>query len=94
MNPPCHQAQGQPFDPLVHDAIMQEYNSDVPDGTVLLCLQKGYRLIPQPFTATSSSEESDSSSQSEGVDQGGGQKEETRPSPLLIRPSLVKVSTK
>lgn len=38
-------AEGLPFDPLVHEAVMQEYNADVPDGTVLVCLQKGYRMV-------------------------------------------------
>eukprot|EP00197_Chlamydomonas_leiostraca_P013613 CAMPEP_0202861370 /NCGR_PEP_ID=MMETSP1391-20130828/2794_1 /ASSEMBLY_ACC=CAM_ASM_000867 /TAXON_ID=1034604 /ORGANISM="Chlamydomonas leiostraca, Strain SAG 11-49" /LENGTH=1112 /DNA_ID=CAMNT_0049540753 /DNA_START=150 /DNA_END=3489 /DNA_ORIENTATION=- len=34
---------GSAFDPSVHDAIMQEVDTSVPDGTVLQVLQKGYQ---------------------------------------------------
>ena len=37
-------AKGQPFDPRVHDAISQAPSADVPPGTVLHELQKGYRV--------------------------------------------------
>lgn len=36
------QAQGQPFDPEVHEAVMREEASDQPDGTVLEEFRKGY----------------------------------------------------
>ena len=35
---------GHPFDPKFHDAIMQEPNDDVPDGTVLAEFRKGFKL--------------------------------------------------
>lgn len=38
------EAKGQPFDPRVHDAISQAPSADVPPGTVLHELQKGYRV--------------------------------------------------
>ncbi len=37
-------AQGQPFDPAKHAALMQQPSSDVPPMTVLQELQKGYEL--------------------------------------------------
>ena len=37
------EAEGQPFDPNVHQAVMRVENPDVSDGTVTQVLQKGYR---------------------------------------------------
>jgi len=37
------EAEGQPFDPNVHRAVMRVENPDVSDGTVTQVLQKGYR---------------------------------------------------
>lgn len=37
------EAEGQPFDPNVHQAVMRVENPDVEDGTVTQVLQKGYR---------------------------------------------------
>ncbi len=37
-------AVGQPFDPNIHDAIMQEESKDYPAGTVMAELQRGYKL--------------------------------------------------
>lgn len=37
-------AEGQPFDPLVHEAVMREASADHPEGTVLEELQRGYML--------------------------------------------------
>ncbi|MGE5653649.1 MAG: nucleotide exchange factor GrpE [Bacillota bacterium] len=37
-------AQGQPFDPNVHEAVMQVAADGVEDNTVVEVLQKGYRL--------------------------------------------------
>jgi molecular chaperone GrpE len=37
-------AQGQPFDPRVHDAISQSPSAEATPGTVLRELQKGYRV--------------------------------------------------
>jgi molecular chaperone GrpE len=38
------QAQGEPFDPALHQAVMMVENTDLPDETVTEVLQKGYRL--------------------------------------------------
>jgi len=37
------EAEGQPFDPNVHQAVMRVENPDVSDGTVTQVLQKGYQ---------------------------------------------------
>jgi molecular chaperone GrpE len=37
-------AEGRPFDPREHDAIAYEESEDVPEGTVLRELQRGYRI--------------------------------------------------
>jgi molecular chaperone GrpE len=37
-------AQGQPFDPNMHEAVVREETSDASPGTVLEVLQKGYVL--------------------------------------------------
>ncbi|HZC36310.1 MAG TPA: nucleotide exchange factor GrpE [Chthoniobacterales bacterium] len=37
-------ATGQQFDPQLHEAISQEENEQVPEGTVLRQLRKGYKL--------------------------------------------------
>jgi molecular chaperone GrpE len=38
------EAQGQPFDPNVHEAVVHEETTDYPDNTVIGELQRGYRL--------------------------------------------------
>ncbi|MEX1042151.1 MAG: nucleotide exchange factor GrpE [Pirellulaceae bacterium] len=38
------QAEGQPFDPNHHEAILQQPSADAPPGTVLQQTQVGYRL--------------------------------------------------
>ena len=38
------EAKGQPFDPELHHAVMQEEAEGVEEGTVLEVLQKGYRF--------------------------------------------------
>lgn len=35
---------GQPFDPNMHQAVQQQADETVPDGTVISVFQKGYRL--------------------------------------------------
>jgi molecular chaperone GrpE len=42
----CHQimAEGQPFDPAVHEAIMQQPSDEHPDSTVVAVGQTGYTL--------------------------------------------------
>jgi molecular chaperone GrpE len=37
-------SQGEPFDPVFHQAMMQEQTNDYPDNTVLNELQKGYTI--------------------------------------------------
>ena len=36
-------AEGEPFDPAIHDAVMQTAADDVPENTVVQVFQKGYR---------------------------------------------------
>ncbi|MGC1479989.1 MAG: nucleotide exchange factor GrpE [Chthoniobacterales bacterium] len=38
------EAEGQAFDPNLHDALGQEASEDVPEGTVLRQLRKGFKL--------------------------------------------------
>ena len=38
------EAEGQPFDPALHQAVMMEEAGDTPSGTVVQELQKGYLL--------------------------------------------------
>ncbi len=48
-------AAGEPFDPNVHEAIMQEERSDMEPNTVVQELQKGYKLhgrVIRPATVT------------------------------------------
>jgi molecular chaperone GrpE len=37
-------AQGRPFDPNLHDAVMQQPSADHPEGTVVSELSKGYTI--------------------------------------------------
>ncbi|HEY5915223.1 MAG TPA: nucleotide exchange factor GrpE [Verrucomicrobiae bacterium] len=37
-------AAGKPFDPNLHEAVSQKETAEVPDGTVVQQLRKGYRL--------------------------------------------------
>jgi molecular chaperone GrpE len=38
------QAEGRPFDPREHEAVVQEETAQVPEGTVTNELQRGYRI--------------------------------------------------
>lgn len=38
------EALGKPFDPLVHEAVLQQESANYPDGQVIAVLQKGYKL--------------------------------------------------
>jgi len=38
------EATGRPFDPNVHEAVAQEPSSEVPEGSVVRQLRKGYKL--------------------------------------------------
>ena len=37
-------AQGLPFDPNLHEALSQEASADVPEGSVIRIMRRGYRL--------------------------------------------------
>lgn len=37
-------AEGLPFDPNLHEAVAQEASADVPEGTVIRQLRRGYKL--------------------------------------------------
>ena len=38
------QAEGQPFDPNLHEAVAQEESADVPEGIIVRQLRKGFKL--------------------------------------------------
>jgi molecular chaperone GrpE len=38
------QAAGQPFNPLMHEAIIQEETDEYPDEHIMEEMQRGYRL--------------------------------------------------
>lgn len=38
------EAHGQPFNPHLHQAVMQQANAEVPDGTVITVFQPGYTI--------------------------------------------------
>lgn len=38
------EAQGKPFDPHLHEALLQVENEEFPEGTVIEELQKGYKM--------------------------------------------------
>jgi molecular chaperone GrpE len=46
-------ATGQPFDPNLHEALMQQESADVPEGQVLQQHRKGYRLNGRLLRAAS-----------------------------------------
>jgi molecular chaperone GrpE len=37
-------AEGQPFDPNLHEAVAQEASADVPEGVIVRQLRKGFKL--------------------------------------------------
>ncbi|WP_328915044.1 MULTISPECIES: nucleotide exchange factor GrpE [unclassified Streptomyces] len=77
--------EGEPFDPLVHEALMHSYSPDVTQTTCVQILQPGYRLgernlrparvavaEPQPGTqATKGDESADSADQADDEETGG-----------------------
>ena len=38
------EADGQPFNPHVHEAVMEQHNPDVPSGTIVQVFQQGYMI--------------------------------------------------
>lgn len=47
------EAQGKAFDPNLHDAVSQEINSDVAEGTILRVTRRGYKLKDRLLRASS-----------------------------------------
>jgi molecular chaperone GrpE len=77
--------EGEPFDPLVHEALMHSYSPDVTQTTCVQILQPGYRLgernlrparvavaEPQPGAQGKSEESADKADDEEtgGPDEG------------------------
>jgi molecular chaperone GrpE len=76
--------EGEPFDPMIHEALMHSYAPDVTETTCVAILQPGYRIgertirparvavaEPQPgATATKTDEASSSDEDSSGPDEG------------------------
>jgi len=62
------EAEGKPFDPVVHEALSQEPSDDVAEGHVLRQMRKGYklrdRLVRPASVVVSGRPESDAESQS------------------------------
>ncbi len=55
-------AVGEPFDPMFHEALMQDRQSDMPPGTVTMEMERGYKkhdrvLRPAKVAVAASSEE-------------------------------------
>ena len=46
-------AEGEPFDPNKHDAVAQEFNADIPEGSVVRQVRKGYKLKDRLLRAAS-----------------------------------------
>ncbi|MFY8268900.1 MAG: nucleotide exchange factor GrpE [Terrimicrobiaceae bacterium] len=46
-------ADGEPFDPNRHDAVAQEFSTDVPEGIVIRQVRKGYKLKDRLIRAAS-----------------------------------------
>jgi len=63
-------AQGQPFDPRLHEAISRVENADVPAGAVAVELQKGYRvgdrLLRPAMVSVSTGPKADASTKEQG----------------------------
>jgi molecular chaperone GrpE len=62
------EAAGKPFDPLWHEAVMQEETEDHPDGNVIEEMQRGYRLgnrVLRPSMVKVASNANDSGNESE-----------------------------
>ncbi|KAL4458256.1 hypothetical protein ABPG75_013121 [Micractinium tetrahymenae] len=64
---------GSPFDPNLHDAIMREPNSEVPDGTVLEEFRKGFTIgdkLLRPAMVKVSFRDEPAASQPSGAESG------------------------
>ena len=47
------QAEGEAFDPNKHDAVSQEFSTDIPDGHVIRQVRKGYKIKDRLIRASS-----------------------------------------
>ena len=47
------QAEGEAFDPNKHDAVAQEFSTDVPEGQVVRQVRKGYKIKDRLIRASS-----------------------------------------
>ena len=71
------EAVGKPFDPHEHEAVVQEERVDVPPGTVIAELQRGYRIrdrVLRPamvVVSTGGSTTNSSTNQNFATDSGG-----------------------
>jgi molecular chaperone GrpE len=45
--------EGEIFDPTKHDAVAQEFNTDIPDGHVIRQVRKGYKIKDRLIRAAS-----------------------------------------
>ncbi len=72
------EAEGRPFDPHEHEAVVREETATVPEGTVTAELQRGYRIrdrVLRPAmvaVATSPTSERDNSDNTAGNGEAGG----------------------
>lgn len=74
--------EGEPFDPLVHEALMHSYSPDVTQTTCVQILQPGYRLgernlrparvaVAEPQPGTKGDEPADPADQADDEETGG-----------------------
>ena len=75
-------AEGKPFDPREHDAIAYEESEEMPEGTVLRELQRGYRirdrvLRPSLVSVAKGGPPAASASNTNGGDGGSGEAHHT-----------------
>lgn len=59
---------GEPFDPNCHEAVQQQPDDEVPEGTVLSTLRRGYRLRDRVLRAANVVVSSGPSDDGEGAD--------------------------
>jgi molecular chaperone GrpE len=69
------EAEGKPFDPREHEAVVHEETTSAPDGTVIGELQKGYRIrdrVLRPAMVAVAKNDSDTTTQMKTEDGGHG----------------------
>jgi molecular chaperone GrpE len=73
------EAEGRPFDPQMHDAMMEQASADHPERTVLREVQKGYRLydrVLRPARVIVSKPQQPAEEEAAGNDAVSGQADE------------------